>query len=46
MSVNDYMDDLEMETQVMMVDGKPKTIKEILDSIQSDDKKERKLSEG
>ncbi len=40
------MDDLEQEIKVIMVNGEPKTVKEVLDSILCKDKKERRFSEG
>jgi len=43
-NVNDLMDDLEQDVKVMMVDGKLKTIREILDSILTDSKKKRRFS--
>ena len=47
MNVNDIMDELEEETEYIMVDGKPVTIKTVLDSILSDEKKEkREISTG
>lgn len=46
MKVNDLMDDLEQDVKVIMVDGELKTIREILDSILTDEKNERKWSEG
>ena len=44
MAINDLMDDLEMETKVMMVDGELRTIKEILDGIFEKDKKKKQLA--
>ena len=47
MSINDVMEELEMETKYIMVDGKPVTLKTVIDNILSDDKEEkRELSEG
>lgn len=46
-AVNEVMDDLESENKYIMVDGKPTSIKEVLDSILSDKKeKKREISEG
>lgn len=46
MSINDLMDDIEQDVKVMMIDGKLKTIREILDSILTDSENERYFSEG
>jgi hypothetical protein len=46
LTVNDLMDELEQETKIIMVNGEPKTVKEVLDSILCDEKKQRRFSEG
>ena len=47
MTINDIMDDLENDVKVIMVNGEPKTIREVLDSILKTDEKEKKhFSEG
>lgn len=46
MSINDLMDDIEQDVKVIMVDGKLKTIREVLDSILTKDKNERSFAEG
>jgi len=44
-NINDIMEDLQEETQYMMVDGKPVTIRKVIDDIlrKDDDEKNRKL---
>lgn len=44
--VNEVMDDLEDELKVIMVDGEPKTIKEVLDTLLCRDTEQRIFSEG
>ena len=45
--INDIMDEIEEETKYIMVDGKPTTVRQVIDTI-LDEKKEKKrlLSEG
>jgi len=46
-TVNDIMDDLEDDVKVIMVNGEPKTLREVLDSLLSKDKEEETyFSEG
>lgn len=40
--INDLMDDLEDETRFIMVDGKPVSIKAIIDKILSEDNEEKR----
>ena len=47
MNVNDVMEELEEETKYIMGDGKPVTIRTVIDTILSDEKKKkRELSTG
>ena len=45
-SINDIMDDLEDETKYIMVDGKPVSIRKIIDQLIHDKEQKRRLSEG
>lgn len=46
-SINDIMEGLEDETKYIMVDGKPVSIKTVIDKILSEDNEEKKhISEG
>lgn len=47
-TVNDVIESLEDETKYIMVDGKPVTIKSVIDRILNEDKdqKKRKIGEG
>lgn len=45
-TVNDVMEDYEDELKVIMVNGEPKTIREVLDSILEKDIEPRRFSEG
>lgn len=47
-NINDVMENLEDETRYVMVDGKPVSIKAIIDRILDEDNKEKKrvLAEG
>jgi len=45
-TVNDIMDDLEDETKYIMVDGKPVSIRKIIDQLVKDKENNRRLSEG
>ena len=45
-SINDIMDDLEDETKYIIVDGKPVSIRKIIDQLIHDKEKKRRLSEG
>jgi len=47
-SVNDVLEEFEDETRFIMVDGKPVTIKAVIDRILNEDnvEKKRKLGEG
>ena len=42
-TINDIMDDLEDETKYIMVDGKPVSIKNIIDQLIHDKENKRKL---
>jgi len=46
-NINDIMETIEEETKYIMVDGKPTTVRQVIDTI-LDEKKEKKrlLSEG
>ena len=47
MTINDLMDDVEDDVKVIMVNGEPKTIREVLDQLLNKDEKEKKhFSEG
>ena len=47
MSINDIMDECEDDVKVIMVNGEPKTLREVLDSIlKKDEKEKRQFSEG
>ena len=45
-TINDIMDDLEDETKYIMVDGKPVSIRKIIDQLVKDKENNRRLSEG
>ncbi len=44
--INDLMEEIEMETKYIMVDGEPVAILTVIDRILSKDKKKRYVSEG
>ena len=46
-TINDVMEQLEDETKYIMVDGKPVSLKAVVDKILSEDnEKKRRISEG
>lgn len=45
-TINDIMDELGDETKYIMVDGKPVSVKTIIDQLLKDSGNKRKLAEG